>query len=116
MEIKENTEELRSEHRYPVMPKDQLPDVCAALRPFYSGVIAANDSFTPESGLAKIRSGNADMVSFGRLYIANPDLATRVINDHPVNSNWDVSTFYGEHHGDKGFVDYPAFKEQAETL
>ena len=52
------------------------------------------------------------MVSFGRLYISNPDLAERIVNGWPVNSNWDLKTFYGVEHGAKGLTDYPAYNQQ----
>jgi N-ethylmaleimide reductase len=42
--------------------------------------LIGNDSFNAESGIQKIRSGDCDMVSFGQLYIGNPDLAERIIN------------------------------------
>lgn len=70
----------------------------------------ANDSFEPESGIEKIRKGEADMISFGRLYISNPDLAERIIKGQEVNKNWDVKTFYGCQHGEKGYTDYQFYK------
>ncbi len=51
-----------------------------------------------------IASGAADMVSFGQLYLANPDLVERFRTDAELNSP-DPATFYG---GDeKGYTDYP---------
>ena len=35
------------------------------------------------------------MVSFGRLYVSNPDLAERIVNGWEVNSEWDSKTFFG---------------------
>ena len=51
------------------------------------------------------------MISFGRLYISNPDLAERIINNKIVNYRWNAETFYGYHHGAKGYTDYERFKE-----
>ncbi len=39
----------------------------------FNEIIIANEGFNEKSGLEKIRSGNADMISFGKLYISNPD-------------------------------------------
>ena len=83
------------DNKYPKTPKEQIPNVCATFRPFYSGIIIGNDSFTPETGLAKIRSGECDAISFGRLYISNPDLAERILNGWEVNRNWNPKTFSG---------------------
>jgi N-ethylmaleimide reductase len=49
--------------------------------------------------------GGADLVAFGRPYIANPDLVERLRQDAPLNTP-DKATFYGG--GAKGYTDYPA--------
>jgi 2,4-dienoyl-CoA reductase-like NADH-dependent reductase (Old Yellow Enzyme family) len=46
----------------------------------------------------------ADLVSFGRLFIANPDLTERLRQGAVLNTP-DRMTFYGG--GDKGYTDYP---------
>jgi N-ethylmaleimide reductase len=52
-----------------------------------------------------IESGLADLVSFGALFLANPDLPDRFGKNAPLNSG-DPLTFYtGE---EKGYIDYPA--------
>jgi len=58
-------------------------------------LLVGNNGFDPESGLKKIREGSCDAVSFGKLYIANPDLAERIIKGHPLNKTVNVATFYG---------------------
>jgi N-ethylmaleimide reductase len=47
----------------------------------------------------------ADLVSFGRSFIANPDLPQRFALDAPLNTP-DESTFYGS--GPQGYTDYPS--------
>ena len=47
----------------------------------------------------------ADIVAFGRPYIANPDLVTRLRQDAPLNTP-NRATFYGG--GAEGYTDYPA--------
>jgi 2,4-dienoyl-CoA reductase-like NADH-dependent reductase (Old Yellow Enzyme family) len=54
---------------------DQIPDICAAVRPHFKGLIIGNYGFDDKTGIEKIRSGNADLISFGRNYISHPDLA-----------------------------------------
>lgn len=34
-----------------------MENVCKTLRPFYNGILIANDSFDPETGIDKIRNG-----------------------------------------------------------
>ena len=50
-------------------------------------------------------SAGADLVAFGRPYIANPDLVERLRANAPLNEP-DRATFYGG--GAKGYTDYPA--------
>lgn len=45
--------------------------------------------------MVKMRAGEAEMVSFGRFYIVNPDLAERIINNYPIVTEWDMKLFYG---------------------
>ena len=49
-------------------------------------------------------SDGADLVAFGKAYIANPDLVTRLRMGGPFNAP-DKMTFYGG--GEKGYTDYP---------
>ncbi|MDX2254064.1 MAG: alkene reductase [Pseudanabaenaceae cyanobacterium bins.39] len=85
-------------------PEDQ-PDLGADFfRPIFSGTIITAGGYTFESGNAAIASGNADLVAFGRLYIANPDLVERFAANAPLNKP-DRHTFYGGN--EKGYTDYP---------
>ncbi len=55
--------------------------------------------------LALIDDGTADLIAFGRLFLANPDLPRRLATGSPLNAA-DPATFYG---GDAaGYTDYPA--------
>lgn len=57
----------------------------------------------PES-LALIEDGTADVVAFGALFLANPDLPVRLAAEGPYNTP-DRATFYGGDH--RGYTDYP---------
>ncbi len=77
-------------------------------RPFYPGVIISAGGYTRESAIRAVESGLADAVAFGRLFIANPDLPRRLVENKPLNP-YDRSTFYGgkEH----GYIDYPELED-----
>ncbi len=51
----------------------------------------------------------ADVVAFGRLFIANPDLPERFRREGPLN-HYDRPTFYGG--GARGYTDYPALADE----
>lgn len=93
------------------LPKTQIEDVCKTFRPFFKGLIVANFGFDQDSGLKKIQSGDCDAISFGRLYISNPDLAERIINGYPIETKSDYKTFFGNMMDvkdlHKGYIDYP---------
>lgn len=78
------------------------------LRAVYNGTLMTNGEYTRTSAEAVIREGRADLVSFGRLYLANPDLAERFAGGAPLNAP-DLATFYGG--GAAGYTDYPTLDE-----
>ena len=71
---------------------------------FGKGIYIANQGLTAEAAEQLIAAGHADAVSFGKLFIANPDLPKRLLLDAPLNTP-DPSTFYVG--GDRGYNDYP---------
>lgn len=76
-----------------------------ALRAIWHGPYITNAGYDKAQGNAVIAAGKADAVSYGRLFLANPDLPKRFRRDAPLTAP-DESTFYG---GDaKGYTDYPA--------
>lgn len=84
--------------------RDYLPFDYLALRKAFRGAYIANNGFTRELAIETVEKGEADLIAFGRLFIANPDLPERLKLDAPLNTP-DVATFYG---GDaKGYTDYP---------
>lgn len=66
-----------------------------------------NNGYTKAMAVEAISSGYADLVAFGKPYIANPDLVQRFKQNAPLNPV-DTTTFYG---GDAhGYTDYPTLK------
>ncbi len=77
------------------------------VRPIFDGVIVANGGIDPETGNALIGSGAVDAVSFGRLWMANPDLPERIRRGGPYNKAI-TKRFYGG--GSDGYNDYPTLE------
>ncbi len=70
----------------------------------YRGIYIANRGYDRDRAVAAIERRHADLVSFGALYVANPDLVARFREGAPLNAP-DRSTFYGGDH--RGYTDYP---------
>lgn len=66
-----------------------------------------NNGYTREMALQAIDSGYADMVAFGRDFIANPDLVERLRQDAPLNAGR-RERYYGG--GADGYTDYPTLQ------
>jgi N-ethylmaleimide reductase len=76
-----------------------------ALRRAFSGRYIANNGYDLELALDARRRNRADLIAFGRLYIANPDLVERLRLRGPLNEP-DRATFFGG--GAAGYTDYPS--------
>ena len=75
------------------------------LRLLFRGTLIVNGGYDRERADAVIRNGVADLVSFGKAFLANPDLPQRLKIGAALNAP-DPDTFYGG--GEKGYVDYSA--------
>jgi N-ethylmaleimide reductase len=75
----------------------------------FSGTLVLNSDYDGPAALAKLDEGIADAISFGRPYLANPDLVERIRTGAPLNA-WNVATFYSQ--GPEGYTDYPTLTEQ----
>ncbi len=76
-------------------------------RPIFRGTLIANTQMDAERGNRLIAEGLADLVAFGRPFIANPDLVQRLKTGAPL-AEIDWTTVYGS--GPKGYSDYPALQ------
>lgn len=84
------------------------PHIARRYRPMYKGNLMINSGFDQEKGNRVIEDGQADLVAFGKLLIANPDLVERFAKNAPLNA-WDDTTFYTP--GPKGYTDYPVLRK-----
>jgi N-ethylmaleimide reductase len=92
-------------------PRDNAPFDYGALRKAFSGAYIANNGYTRDLAIEAVRDGKADLVAFGKAFIANPDLVERLRLGAPLNEP-DRKTFYGG--GEEGYTDYPTLAQAAE--
>jgi N-ethylmaleimide reductase len=87
------------------------PDLSARhFRPLYSGTLIVAGGYTLERANKVIQEGLADLVAFGQLFLANPDLVQRFRRATALNQP-DPDTFYTG--GRKGYIDYPTLDQAA---
>jgi N-ethylmaleimide reductase len=85
-------------------PRDVAPFDYGSLRKRFKGAYMANNGYDFELATKVLAAGAADLIAFGKPYIANPDLVERLKKGAPLNTP-DKATFYGG--GAKGYTDYP---------
>jgi N-ethylmaleimide reductase len=90
--------------------RDFAPFDYAALRRRFDGAWMVNNGYQRNTAIEAVASGAADLVSFGRPFIGNPDLVRRLREDAPLAA-FDKKTLYGG--GAKGYTDYPTLDECA---
>jgi 2,4-dienoyl-CoA reductase-like NADH-dependent reductase (Old Yellow Enzyme family) len=81
------------------------------LKKRFGGVLIANEGFNRETAQQVLDAGEADAVSFGKTFIANPDLPRRLQLNVALNP-YDNTTFYGYGQPDLavGYTDYGRWK------
>ncbi|MCR9174157.1 MAG: alkene reductase [bacterium] len=77
------------------------------IREKFNGPLMLCGDFTKESAEKALQENRADMIAFGRDYIANPDLVERFKNNWPLTER-DNTLWYGD--GAEGYTDYPFFE------
>jgi N-ethylmaleimide reductase len=83
-------------------------DVLALLKAHWTGPVIANNNLKRDTAQALLNGGGVDAVSFGRLFISNPDLVERFRCNAPLALQ-DRDTIYSGHGNDaRGYTDYPA--------
>ena len=92
----------------PVAGDGQAQAVFGAVREAFDGVLVANGNYDVPHAQDALERGYADLIAFGRAFLANPDLPRRLQEGLPVNVP-DEETFYN---GDeRGYTDYPTWDE-----
>ncbi len=81
-----------------------------ALREAYQGVLIYAGRYNGATAAQAIDDGLADMIGFGRPFIANPDLPGRLQNGYPLAEH-DAQTLFGG--GEKGLTDYPVYQAES---
>ncbi|KAJ6407262.1 hypothetical protein OIU84_010715 [Salix udensis] len=89
--------------------EDEEAQMIKTWRRAYEGTFMCSGGFTRELGIQAVAEGDADLVSYGRLFISNPDLVLRLKRDAPLNK-YIRKTFYSQ---DPviGYTDYPFLGE-----
>ena len=82
---------------------DQTPVAAAALKQVFTGAVIAAGGFDPDGARDILERGEADLVAFGRSFIANPDLPDRIRAKLPLNAYDRLTFYYG---GASGYTDY----------
>src|SRR5260370_6006496 len=89
-----------------LIAEGQAPVAAAQLRRIFKGKIIAAGGFEPDSAEEIVEKGDADLVAFGRHFVANPDLPKRIKFGVPLNE-YDRNTFHTFHF--HGYTDYPFY-------
>ena len=85
----------------------QQPVAAGQLRPLFGGPVITAGGFDATGAAAILAKDDADLVAFGRHFLANPDLPERLRRNLPINP-YDRTTFY--YGGTKGYTDHPVYE------
>lgn len=94
------------------------PLTLSELSTVFTGAIVGNGGYTAESAAAAVASGHAAAISFGRVYMSNPDLVERFKHDLPLaplpsKDLWFVPNEETKADVSKGYTDYKAYDAAA---
>ena len=97
-----------SEPKPPVAGSGREKAVFSGIREAFEGPLMANANYDLERARDAIERGYADLIAFGRSFLANPDLPRRLEEGLPINVP-DEDTFYNG--GERGYTNYPTWEE-----
>lgn len=100
----------------PALEKGIEPDrrslaMVELMREKYRGTLIIAGGFDRDTAERWLKQGRADLIAFGRKFLANPDLPERLRVRAPLNPD-DPTTYYGG--GAKGYTDYPSLAQDRE--
>jgi N-ethylmaleimide reductase len=118
--IVESLNELRLAYLHLVNPaiaaldKGAEPDagtmrMAELIRQKYRGTLMLAGGFSRDTAERWLEEDRADLIAFGRKFLANPDLPERLKSRASLNEP-DPITFYGG--GEKGYTDYPSLAQE----
>lgn len=102
--------ELREPGPEGTFGKSDVPPVAPAIRKVFPAPLVLNSDFTLDTAEAALAEERADAISFGRPFIANPDLPARLLAKAPLEKDVQA-TWYSQ--GPEGYLDYPALETAA---
>ncbi|RZM02845.1 MAG: alkene reductase, partial [Sphingomonas sp.] len=103
--------ELREPGPAGTFGKTDVPKLSPAIREVFTGALVLNSDYdTAEEAQAELDRGVADAISFGRTFLANPDLPARLEQGAALNTS-EMRTWYSQ--GPEGYIDYPALETEA---
>lgn len=95
---------------------DDAPDTPVsfkqALREAYQGVLIYAGRYDACKAEKAIKDGLADMIGFGRPFVANPDLPARLQSGYPLAAHNPDTLFGGDA---KGLTDYPIYQSEEKS-
>ena len=100
--------ELREPGPEGTFGRTDVPKLSPLIRKAFNGPLVLNSDYDAEKGQADLDSGIADAISYGRPFLANPDLPRRFREGLPLNEG-NMKTWYLP--GPEGYTDYPFAEE-----
>ncbi len=97
--------ELREPRSGGTFGEPDHPPIAPLIRAVFDGPLVLNSDYDGDTGQAALATGVADAITFGRTFLANPDLPRRFAERTPLNKD-DQATWYSQ--GREGYIDYPA--------
>lgn len=105
--------ELREPPANGTFGASDVPAVSPHIRKVFAGPLVLNSDYRLENANEAMAEGCADAISFGRTFLANPDLPARFAVGAPLNRD-NPKRWYGQ--GPEGYTDYPTMAEQGEAV
>ncbi len=99
--------ELRELNPSGTFGASEVPKQSPAIRKVFPGPLILNQEYDAVSAQAALDAGIADAISFGRAFLANPDLPARLQRGAAPNES-EMATWYAQ--GDEGYIDYPTLE------
>lgn len=92
-----------------IEPEPSAQRMLDLIRDSYRGTLILAGGFDRNTAERWLKQGRADLIAFGRKFLANPDLPKRFRQNAKLNAD-DPSTYYGG--GTKGYTDYPTLGQE----